>query len=307
MRTAYITHPYCFRHEMAAGHPESPARLTAIEDQLKSAGLFDFLLHYEAPKVSMRELARVHDRAHIHDILSRSPKRGLVYIDPDTCMNPYTAVAALRAAGSAVLATELVTSGEVDNAFCCVRPPGHHCERGAAMGFCFFNNVAVGVAHALARCGVDRIAIVDFDVHHGNGTEDIFEAEMRVMVCSVYQYPLYPYRGRETVDGHLINVPLQAGSGSPEFRAALEATWMRQLERFQPQMIFVSAGFDAHHEDDMAELNLTEADYAWVTRKVMDIAAAHAEGKIVSLLEGGYALHALGRSVAAHLRALMGV
>lgn len=305
MQTAYITHPYCFKHEMVAGHPECPARLTAIEDQLKSAGLFDFLTHYEAPKASTTELARVHHKAYIHDILSRSPKRGLVHIDPDTCMNPYTAVAALRAAGSAVLAAELVTSGQVNNAFCCVRPPGHHCERGEAMGFCFFNNVAVGVAHALTHCGVERIAVVDFDVHHGNGTEEIFEQETRVMVCSAYQHPLYPYSGRETVDGHLINVPLAAGSGSREFRHAVEAHWLPQLERFQPQMFFISAGFDAHHEDDMAELNLTEADYAWVTRQVMAIAAAHANGRIVSLLEGGYALHALARSVAAHVRTLM--
>ncbi|MGC1953927.1 MAG: histone deacetylase family protein [Gammaproteobacteria bacterium] len=305
MQTAYITHPYCFKHEMVAGHPECPARLMAIEDQLKSAGLFDFLAHYEAPKASTTELARVHHKAHIHGILSRSPKHGLVHIDPDTCMNPYTAVAALRAAGSAVLAAELVTSGQVNNAFCCVRPPGHHCERGEAMGFCFFNNVAVGVAHALTKCGVERIAVVDFDVHHGNGTEDIFEQERRVLVCSAYQHPLYPYRGRETVDGHLINVPLDAGSGSEEFRHAVETHWLPQLERFQPQMIFISAGFDAHHEDDMAELNLTEADYAWVTRQVMAIAAAHARGRIVSLLEGGYALHALGRSVAAHVRTLM--
>lgn len=305
MKTAYITHPYCLKHEMMDGHPECPARLMAIEDQLKSAGLFDFLMHYEAPKASTVELARVHHKAHIHDILSRSPKRGLVHIDPDTAMNPYTAVAALRAAGSAVLAAELVASGRVDNAFCSVRPPGHHCERGEAMGFCFFNNVAVGVAHALATCAVTRIAVVDFDVHHGNGTEDIFEDDTRVMVCSAYQHPLYPYTGRETVDGHLINVPLAPGSGSREFRDAVETHWLPQLERFKPQMIFVSAGFDAHYEDDMAELNFTEADYAWVTQEIMAIAAAYAGGRIVSLLEGGYALHALGRSVVAHVRALM--
>lgn len=305
MHTAYITHPYCLRHEMITGHPECPARLGAIEDCLRSSGLYDILRHFDAPIATAAQLARVHDKSHIHRILTASPKEGLVHIDPDTYMNPFTAAAALRAAGAVVLATELVSRGEMQSAFCSVRPPGHHAERSEAMGFCFFNNIAVGAAHALEHCGMERIAIVDFDVHHGNGTEDIFENDRRIMVCSAYQHPFYPYSGRETVDGHLINLPLKVGTAGADFRRSIEDLWIPQLQRFKPQMIFVSAGFDAHHEDDMAELILTETDYAWVTRRIMDIAETYADRRIVSVLEGGYALHALGRSVAAHLRTLM--
>ena len=304
-KTAYITHPACFQHEMIAEHPECPARLTAIEDRLISAGVFDFLVHYQAPAASTRQLGRVHERSYVRDILKKSPKQGLVHIDPDTYMNAYTAQAARHAAGAVVLATELVCQGKAKNAFCCVRPPGHHAERKQAMGFCFFNNVAVGAAHALATQGMQRIAIVDFDVHHGNGTEDIFEDDRRVLVCSAYQHPLYPFSGRDTVDGHLINVPLKAQTTASDFRQAIEAVWVPQLNAFKPEMILVSAGFDAHHEDDMADMRLTEADFAWVTRRVMEIATEHAGGRIVSALEGGYALAALGRCVTAHIRTLM--
>jgi acetoin utilization deacetylase AcuC-like enzyme len=290
---------------MIAEHPECPARLSAIEDRLISAGVFDFLAHYQAPAASTRQLARVHEKSYIQDLLKKSPKQGLVHIDPDTYMNAYTASAARHAAGAVVLATELVSEGKTRNAFCCIRPPGHHAEREQAMGFCFFNNVAVGAAHALATQGMQRIAIVDFDVHHGNGTEDIFENDRRVMVCSAYQHPLYPFSGRDTVDGHLINVPLKAGTVGADFRQAIEDSWVPQLESFKPEMIFVSAGFDAHFEDDMADLNLTDSDFIWVTRRVMEIAKEHAGGRIVSALEGGYVLAALGRSVTAHIRTLM--
>lgn len=305
MRTAYISHPACLRHEMIEGHPECPDRIDAIRDQLLADGIFDFLRHYDAPAATNWQLRRVHQRKYVKKILSSSPKEGLVHIDPDTYMNPHTARAAVRAAGSAVLATNLVVSGKVDNAFCCVRPPGHHATQDEGMGFCFFNNVAVGAAHALAKYRLERVAIVDFDVHHGNGTEDIFENDARVMVCSAYQHPFYPYSGRPTVDGRLINVELKPGTTGAEFREALTRQWFPQLRNFQPQMIFISAGFDAHIEDDMAELQLSERDYVWVTQQMMALAEEYAKNRIVSVLEGGYALHALGRSVAAHVRALM--
>ena len=290
---------------MIAGHPECPARISAIEDRLKSAGVYDFLRVFEAPKASTHQIRRAHDKRYIRDILARSPREGLVHVDPDTYMNPYTIAAALRAAGAAVLATDLVSERKVDNAFCCVRPPGHHAEHAEAMGFCFFNNVAVGAAHALESRGFGKVAILDFDVHHGNGTEQIFAHDERVMVCSTYQHPFYPYSGRDTVDGHLVNVPLKAGTAGDEFRRAIESQWIPQLERFQPELVFISAGFDGHYEDDMAELCLLDADFAWITRRAMDIAESYAAGRIVSLLEGGYALDALGRSATAHIRTLM--
>ena len=305
LRTAFITHADCLKHEMMLDHPECPARLRIIEDQLLASGLFDFLRYMEAPKATVDQLARVHDREYIEGIFKLSPKQGLMQIDGDTAMNSCTLDAALRAAGAAVLAADQVMNGRVDNAFCSIRPPGHHAERRQAMGFCFFNNAAVGAAHALEVHGLKRVAIVDFDVHHGNGTEEIFSHDTRVMLCSSYQHPFYPYTGIATVDGHLINVPLKAGSIGGDFRQAIETQWMPQLERFRPQMIFVSAGFDAHYEDDMAELNLGESDYAWVTNRIMEIAERFAEKRIVSVLEGGYALHALARSVTSHIRVLM--
>ncbi len=305
MRTAYISHSDCLKHEMISGHPECPQRLSVIEDHLQTAGIFDFLLHMEAPKVTVEQLNRVHDRDYVQQIFASSPSEGLVHIDDDTAMNPHTLNAARHASGAAVLASDKVLLGEVDNAFCNIRPPGHHAERCQAMGFCFFNNVAVGAAHALEEYGLERLAVLDFDVHHGNGTENIFYGDRRVMVCSCYQHPFYPFTGTATQDGHLINVPLKAGSIGGDFRQLIERQWMPQLERFKPQMLFISAGFDGHYEDDMAELNLGDSDYAWVTRRIMDIAQQHAENRIVSLLEGGYALNALGRSVTRHVRTLM--
>ncbi len=305
MNTAFITHADCLKHEMADGHPESPARLGAISDQLIASNLMDYLRHFDAPKASIAQLERCHDRLYINEIMAASPREGLVNVDPDTSMNPHTINAALRAAGAAVLATDLVINGDVKNAFCSVRPPGHHAERHQAMGFCFFNNIAVGAAHALAQHGLDRVAILDFDVHYGNGTDNIFEHKPEVMVCSSYQHPLYPYGGRATSEGHLINVPLAAGTRSADFRAAIEASWLPQLHAFRPQMVFISAGFDCHAEEELADLQLAEPDYVWLTQAAMDIADRYAEGRIVSVLEGGYSLHALGRSVAAHVRTLM--
>ena len=305
MRTAFISHPAFLLHEMFDGHPECPARIRVIEDHLLATGLFDFLLHMEAPRAQLEHLNRVHDKGYAEAIVASAPSTGLLHIDDDTAMNPHTLEAALRAAGAAVLATDKVIQGEVDNAFCNVRPPGHHAERAQAMGFCFFNNIAVGVGHALEEYGLQRIAVLDFDVHHGNGTEDIFYGDRRVMVCSSFQHPFYPYSGRDSEDGHLINVRLRAGSIGADFRQAIQHEWIPQLERFKPQMLFVSAGFDAHFEDDMAGLNLGERDYAWVTTRIMEIAQTYAENRVVSMLEGGYALNALGRSVVAHVRTLM--
>ncbi len=305
MSTAFISHTDCLKHEMIPGHPECPERLHAIQDQLIRSGVFDHLRHYEAPKASVEQLAHAHDMLYVKEILARSPREGLAHIDPDTFMNPHTADAALRAAGATILATDLIMQGEIENAFCCVRPPGHHAERSQAMGFCFFNNVAVGAYHAMNQHGLERIAIVDFDVHHGNGTEDIFADDPRVMVCSAYQHPFYPYSGRPSVPGHLINIPKGRGLLGQEFREAVRRHWLPELEEFRPQMIFISAGFDGHYEDDMAQWNLIESDYAWITREIVQLATRHADKRVVSALEGGYALSALGRSATAHVKVLL--
>jgi acetoin utilization deacetylase AcuC-like enzyme len=307
MPTAFITHPECRRHDMGPYHPECPARLGAIEDQLLASGLLPYLQQHDAPLATFEQLARVHESRYIESIRAASPEQGLIYLDPDTAMNPHTWNAALRAAGAAVLGTELVIEAKAANAFCAIRPPGHHAESARAMGFCIFNNVAVGVAHALAKYGLQRVAIADFDVHHGNGTEQIFHDDPRVMLCSTFQHPYYPYRGADSGNEHIINVPLPAGTGSAAYRAAVTEHWLPALERFRPEMIFFSAGFDGHRDDDMAQFNLVETDYAWVTQQIKDIAEKHSRGRIVSALEGGYELHALGRSVLAHLKVLSGL
>ena len=307
MPIAYITHGDCLLHDMGAGHPECPGRLRAIEDQLIATGLIDHLRHVEAPQAGRGQLERVHSAAYISALEQKAPERGLVHLDPDTAMNPHTLAAALRAAGAAVLATDMVIKGEVAAAFCSVRPPGHHAERARAMGFCIFNNIAVAAAHALAAHGLQRVAIVDFDVHHGNGTEHIFYDDPRVMMASTFQHPFYPYSGIEGRSSRMINIPLAAGSTGTQFRAAVERYWLPALDAFAPEMLFVSAGFDAHRDDDMGMLNLVEADYAWVTEQIMVVAERHAAGRMVSVLEGGYELHALGRCVAAHLKVMSGL
>lgn len=289
---------------MGSWHPESPARLSAIDDQLHTARLFDFLSHHDAPAVERSQLLRVHDAAYIDAVEAASPREGFHALDPDTSMNPFSLDAARHAAGGAVRAVDLVMRGEVRNAFVACRPPGHHATRNQAMGFCIFNNVAVAAAHALAAHGLERVAIVDFDVHHGNGTEDIFSEEPRVMLCSTFQHPFYPHSGADTVNPHIVNVPLPAGTSGEPYREAFSARILPRLEAFAPQMLFFSAGFDGHREDDMAQFGLVEADYIWITERVMDVAARHAGRRIVSVLEGGYALSALGRSVAAHIRTL---
>ncbi|MBS1185894.1 MAG: histone deacetylase family protein [Proteobacteria bacterium] len=304
MHTAYITHPSCLKHNMGDWHPESPARLRAIDDRLHAAHLFDFLAHLEAPRVQRSQLLRVHDAAYVDFVEAASPSEGFQLLDPDTSMNPHSLEAAYHAAGGAVMAVDRVMGGEVANAFVACRPPGHHATRNQAMGFCLFNNVAVAAAHALEAHGLARVAIVDFDVHHGNGTEDIFRDDPRMMLCSTFQHPFYPYCGADTVSAHIVNVPLPAGTTGSPYREAFSAQIMPRLEAHRPQMLFFSAGFDGHREDDMAQFGLVEADYVWITEQVMGVAARHAEGRIVSVLEGGYDLSSLGRSVAAHIKTL---
>ncbi len=289
---------------MGGYHPESPERLAAIHDQLIAAGVLPFLLQHEAPRATREQLERVHRLYYLDKIEAAAPQQGIVYLDPDTAMNPFTLEAALRAAGAAVLGVDLVMGGKAQNAFCSVRPPGHHATRDQSMGFCLFNNVAVGAAHALAAHGVERVAIADFDVHHGNGTEDIFADDPRVLLCSTFQHPFYPHNGADSGNDHVINVPLPAGTNGVGFRAAVWEHWLPALEAFQPQLLFISAGFDAHVDDEMSGLALVEADYIWVTQKLKAVADNCAKGRIVSVLEGGYALGALGRSATAHIKVL---
>ena len=303
--TVIITHPSCLQHEMGPDHPECPDRLTAIHDQLIASGLDPHLARREAPPATPEQLARVHDRRYVAAIQAAAPSSGLRYLDPDTALNPHSVDAALHAAGAVVHAVDLVCGGEYQTAFCAVRPPGHHAESRRAMGFCVFNNVAVGAAHAIAMHEIERVAIVDFDVHHGNGTEEMFAGDGRVLMVSTFQYPLYPYSGVENPADNMVNVPLVAGAGSHEFREAVRERWLPALEEHAPELILISAGFDAHREDPLAGLAFSEADYGWVTRELMDVARRHASGRIVSSLEGGYALSALGRSVAAHVRELV--
>ncbi len=304
MQTAYITHPDCQLHDMGHYHPECPDRLRAIEDQLIASGVLGLLSEHQAPLARREYLLRVHDASYLAEIEAASPDSGTVHLDPDTAMNPHSYQAALRAAGAAVLATDLVIQGCVANAFCSVRPPGHHAERRRAMGFCFFNNVAVGAAHALEQHGLERVAIVDFDVHHGNGTEDIFRDDRRVMMVSSFQHPFYPYSGIEGRSARMVNIPLPAYTSGAAFRQVVEEHWLPAMERFAPQAIFISAGFDAHRDDDMASLGFVEDDYSWVTRRIKECAERHAGGRIVSCLEGGYSLGALSRSVLAHIKVL---
>ena len=298
-------------HDMGEGHPECPQRLDAIGDHLRATGLDVALELREAPAATLQQLERAHDArylAEITDILERLQREGGTRaLDPDTIACPATLAAALRAAGAAVAATDAVLAGEVDNAFCAVRPPGHHATRGETMGFCFFNNVAVAARHALDVHGLQRVAIIDFDVHHGNGTEDIIAGDERVLMASIFQHPLYPYSGAVPLGTNMVNVPIPPYTAGGEVRDMIEAMWMPRLEAFKPEMVFVSAGFDAHRDDDLAQLRLVEADYEWITRRIKDLADRHAKGRIVSCLEGGYALGALARSVAVHLRVLAGV
>lgn len=304
MLTAYITHASCLMHTMGQDHPESPERITIINDQLIASGIFDYLAHHEAPKASREQLARVHYPRYIDEIFALSPTSGTYSIDGDTIMNPFTLDAALHAAGAVVKAVDLVMQGTAPNAFCNIRPPGHHAGHAKSSGFCLFNNIAVGAAHALEHYGLERVAIVDFDVHHGDGTEDIFRDNPRVMLCSSFQHPFYPYTGVDSGNDHIINVPLAAGCSGEAFRASIMQQWLPALEAFKPQLLFISAGFDAHYEDEMGGLALRDADFLWLAERLREFANQHCQGRIVSSLEGGYALQALKRCVIAHIKCL---
>jgi acetoin utilization deacetylase AcuC-like enzyme len=313
MATGYFTHTDCFKHDMGSGHPECPERLSAIEDRLLASGLMDFLQRFEAPPASLDELGLAHDRMYIaalqglsqrltDDAAAGGPSR--LQLDPDTAINPHSWNATLRAAGAAMAATDAVIAGELENAFCAVRPPGHHACRSRAMGFCLVNNIAVAARYALERHGLERVAVVDFDVHHGNGTEDILAGDERVLMVGFFQHPFYPYSGGESRAANILNVPVPAFTKGEAIRELIESHWLPRLNAHQPQMIFVSAGFDAHRDDDLGQLGLTESDYTWITQRIKDVALCYANGRIVSSLEGGYNLNALARSVEAHLRVL---
>jgi len=307
MPTAFITHADCLKHEMGVHHPERPARLTAIEDQLIASGLAPHLTRFDAPLATDEQLARVHPLEYVQAIREVAPRAGTVHLDPDTAMNPHSLNAALRAAGAAVMAVDLVLQEKVNSAFCAVRPPGHHACRARSMGFCIFNNVAVAARHALDAHGLERVAIIDFDVHHGNGTEDIFENDAQVLMASIFQHPFYPYSGTDNPAPNMVNVPLAAGSGSQQLQEAVREEWLPALHEFRPELVFFSAGFDAHAEDDMAMLRFTDADYAWVTEQVKAIADRYSKGRMVSMLEGGYSLSALGRSAIQHIKVMGGL
>lgn len=305
MGIAYITHDDCLLHDMGRDHPEQPARLSAIENHLTATGLGRALQHYAAPLAHRHLLELVHSPAYLDEIYRLAPEEGHVWIDGDTAMNKHSLTAALRAAGAAVLGVDLVTNGQATQAFCAVRPPGHHATRDRAMGFCLFNNVAVGAYHALETHGFARVAIVDFDVHHGNGTEDIVRGDQRILFCSSFQHPFYPHSGYDSQASNLVHVPLEAGSDGRIFRAVVERHWLPRIKQFAPELILISAGFDAHRADAMAGLNLLEADYAWVTQQLFAQALQSAQGRIVSLLEGGYALQALACCVEVHLKVFL--
>jgi acetoin utilization deacetylase AcuC-like enzyme len=307
MTTAYITHPDCLRHDMGPGHPECPARLSAINEQMRSSGMLDDLRCLEAPLAEAGDLKRVHHADYVDLIFDNAPTEGHVQLDPDTAMNPHSLNAARRAAGAGLLAVDELLAGRSQNAFCAVRPCGHHATQRRSMGFCIFNNVAVAAAYALEEKGIERVAIIDFDVHHGNGTEDMFSPPRwrdRVLMAGFFQHPFYPYSGTANPAPNMINVPLAEGSDGAAAKKAVETEWLPALEEFKPQMLFISAGFDAHREDLLGGMALVEADYAWITRELMALAARHSQKRIVSMLEGGYNLSALGRSAVAHVKTL---
>lgn len=306
MTTAFITHGDYLKHVMGADHPECPERLGAITQYLASTELGDRIKWLAAQTASNEQIERVHPAEYICWLDSLQPDKGLVYADADTALNPHTMRAARLAAGAVTMATDMVLDQQVTNAFCAVRPPGHHAETSTAMGFCFFNNIAVGVEHALSREEIKRVAILDFDVHHCNGTIDSFKNRPEVLVCSTFQHPFYPLRYYDIQRPNIINSPLRAGTKGSEFRLAIKRDWLPALHKHQPQMIFISAGFDAHKDDPLGQLLLDESDYRWVTNIITDAAACYAKDRIVSTLEGGYNLLALAHSVHAHIDVLAG-
>jgi acetoin utilization deacetylase AcuC-like enzyme len=312
-KTGYFTHPDCWKHEMGAGHPECPERLDAIENRLLVSGVGDALVKREASAAPIADIELAHGRMYVaalrgltdglrEEIDAGGPTHA--QIDPDTSINVHTWDAALRAAGSAIDATDAVMAGEMDNAFCCVRPPGHHACKDKAMGFCFFNNATIAARYALERHGLKRVAIVDFDVHHGNGTENIVAGDQRILMVSFFQHPFYPEGGSRSNASNLVNVPVPAYTKGEQVRDLIEAYWLPRLHAYKPEMVFISAGFDAHRADDMGQMGLVEEDYAWITHRIMEVAQRHAQGRLVSCLEGGYNLEALAFSVESHIRVL---
>ena len=307
MTTLLLSHPACLNHVTPMGHPERPDRLRAIERALEHEK-FQTLAREQAPMASLETVALAHPMDYVEQVREASPREGMVRLDGDTTMSPGTFEAVMRAAGGAVQAVDEVMAGKVANAFVATRPPGHHAETATPMGFCLFNNAAIAARHAQKQHGAERVAIIDFDVHHGNGSQDIFWNDPTVMYCSTHQMPLYPGTGAVSERGArntIVNAPLRPGDGGDQFRQAMETTILPRLEDFGPDLVIISAGFDAHMRDPLANLNLLEADFTWVTQKLMELADRRANGRVVSVLEGGYDLEGLAKSVDAHVTALM--
>ena len=303
-KTAFISHPDTLLHVMVGSHPESPARITAIKNAVLDSHLKQKLQFYDATAASITQIKLVHTAEYVEHIHNIAPKAGLVRLDADTAMGPMSLSAALHASGAVILATDLVMLGKVNNAFCCVRPPGHHAGRANSAGFCIFNHVAVGVAHAIAQYNIKRVAIIDFDVHHGDGTEDIFKDNPNVMLCSTFQHPFYPHRGAGTRSNNMINVPMSTRANGSDFKKVFETEFKPALEAFKPEIVFISAGFDAHINDPLADLALTTTDYVWITEFIKTIVKKYAENRIISSLEGGYDLPSLAESALAHIETL---
>ena len=305
MAITLFSHPSCYLHLAGDDHPEQPARLSAINDQLIRSGLEYVVMQRDASAATKADLYRAHCRLYVDELFAKAPEQGHIWLDPDTQMMPKSLDAALHAAGAAINAVDQVMNGNNEQAFCNVRPPGHHATRDQAMGFCLFNNIAVAATYAMEKYQLSRVAIVDFDVHHGNGTEDIFTGDERVLFCSSFQHPFYPYSGENDSAANILNVPLPALCKPQQWREQVAAHWFAALDNFVPQLILVSAGFDGHREDDMAQFVLTEDDFYWLSQQLKQLADKHCQGRIVATLEGGYALSALGRSVVAFLKGLM--
>jgi len=314
MTVGVVGHYRCSEHNMGEHHPESPMRMSAIQDQLIRSGIEYVIRQYDAKPIDRALLTLAHDKDYIASLYNNAPTEGIYTIDGDTLMNPATLTSALYSAGAAIDAVDLVMTKMVSSAFCLTRPPGHHAKKNQAMGFCFFNNIALAAAYAKDKYQLDRIAIVDFDVHHGNGTEDIVAEKEGYLFFSSFQYPLYPFTETEKKPkknlisraSNIIYTPLPSTTKGKDFRQAISQSWLPALREFKPQMIFISAGFDGHIEDEISHMSLTEDDYFWLTNELKIIAKEHAQGRIVSVLEGGYALSALGRSVVAHIKGLIG-
>ncbi len=304
-KSALITHQDCTLHEISAGHPERPQRIGAVLDQLVEQGLFEMLHRFEATEAGREHLLAAHSETYVDQLFDVAPSHGSVQLDADTAMNEHSLRAALLGAGAGLQAVDLVVDDDFDTVFCCVRPPGHHAERSEAMGFCFFGSIAIAALYALQKPGINRTAIIDFDVHHGNGTEDLIGDHADIFFCSTFQYPLYPGKYGPNVPGRKINLPLAAGSDGAELKRVMEAECLPALRAFAPDLIFISAGFDAHKDDPLAGLEFVEDDFAWVTRELVKVAGQTAQGRVISMLEGGYDLPALGRSAAAHVKELL--